>query len=69
MEKNFVELLMLRDHSKSTLARNFQFFTLLAPLFVSVRFTCIPRQRTFALVGYPPPLSKKFRDAYDAYFE
>ena len=39
-------------------------------LFVLVRFTCIPLQRTLALVSYtPPPLSKKFPDTYDAYFE
>ena len=45
---------------QSTFARNFQFLTPLPPLFVPVRFTCTPSQRTFPLVSYPShPLSKK----------
>ena len=48
------------DHSKSTFAQNFQFLTLPSPspLFVPVRFTCIPLQRMVALVNYPSPFSK-----------
>ena len=45
--------IIFRGHSKSTLARNFQFLTPL-PL---VRFTCTSApspQLTFALVSYPP---------------
>ena len=61
----------LRGHSKSTLARNFQY---LAPPPFSFLFVLHvpqphPPSTYVRFCELPPPFQKKLRDAYDAYFE
>ena len=48
-------------HSKSTIARNFQFLTPLPPqrTFLFLLPVPPPPKRTFALVNYPTPSQKK----------
>ena len=59
----------LRGHSKSMFAWNFQFLTLLRPLFVPVHFTCTPPPSMYVDFSELPPCQKKFHNAYDTYFK
>ena len=59
--------IIFRGHSKSTLARNFQFLTPLPPC----SFYMYPRPlpSTYVCFSELPPFQNKSRDVYDAYFE